>query len=221
MSWFTNALSGTIGRKILMSITGLFLISFLLVHLAGNFLLLSSDEGAAFLEYAHFMKTNPLIKAMEFVLFGGIILHVVIAIINTIKNKKARPQGYAYNKPSENSSWFSRNMGVSGSIVFIFLVVHLRTFFVPHKLHLLEPRESNVYLETITAFQSELYVGFYVLAMILLGFHLVHGFASAFQTLGLRHPKYTPLIKWVGIAFSVLISGLFALIPIAMYFTHR
>ena len=225
MSWFNRALTGTIGQKIIMAVTGLFLVTFLIEHLIGNWLLLDSD-GTAFLAYCEFMKTNPIIKIAEYVLFAGFITHIVYAIIITRKNKMARPQGYAYNNPSANSSLFSRNMGLSGSIVFIFLVIHLKQFFITHKLmpslNAAWTPERNLYDETIYVFTQEpLYVILYVVAMGLLGFHLNHGFQSAFQTLGLRHPKYTPFIKGLGTAFAIIVPALFAYIPLYIYFTHR
>lgn len=211
MSWSRKAFSSSVGQKLIMSITGLFLISFLIVHLLGNLLLLQT-EGTNFLAYAEFMKTNSFIKGMEWILFGGFIVHIVYAAVLTAKNKKARPEGYAYTNASQNSSWFSRNMGLSGSIVFIFLVIHLNTFFIPHKV--LHTATLNIYEETILAFQNPLYTAFYVLAMCLLGFHLNHGFQSAFQTLGLRHPKYTPLIKKLGTTYAIVVPAAFAFIPV-------
>jgi len=224
MSWLNRALTGTIGQKLIMAVTGLFLITFLIEHLIGNWLLLDSD-GAAFNGYVEFMKNNPIIKVAEYVLFAGFITHIVYAIIITTKNKKARPVGYAYSNPSANSSIFSRNMGLSGSIVFIFLVIHLKQFFITHKLlPSINPAftpERNLYDEAIYVFTQEpAYVALYVGAMILLSFHLNHGFQSAFQTLGLRHPKYTPFVKGLGTAFAVIVPALFAYIPLYIYFTH-
>ncbi|HEY8402315.1 MAG TPA: succinate dehydrogenase cytochrome b subunit [Cytophagaceae bacterium] len=219
MSWFTKALSGTVGRKLLMSLSGLFLISFLVIHLLGNFALMKT-EGTAFNEYANFMKTNPAIKVLEYVLFGGFILHIVIAVALTRLNKKARPVGYAYNKPSANSSWFSRNMGLTGFLILVFLLIHLKTFFFTHKVPLWEAQAATLYDEAVVAFSNPWYVLFYVIAMGFLSFHLIHAFQSAFQTLGLRHPKYTPFIRVVGVIFAIIVPALFALIPVYMYFTH-
>lgn len=220
MNWFAKALSGSIGRKLIMSITGLFLVSFLIVHLGGNFLLLRDDGGVAFNAYAHFMKEQPIIKVLEVVLFLGFIFHIVYAAMLTRSNSKARPIGYAHNNPSANSSWFSRNMGLTGSIILIFLILHLRTFFIPHKTPFLTPKAETMYGEAVLAFSSGLYVIFYVFAMFLLGFHLVHGVSSSFQTLGLRHPKYFPAIRLFGYGFAIIVPLLFALIPVYMYFTH-
>ncbi len=218
MSWFNRALSGTIGQKLIMAVTGLFLVTFLLEHLIGNWLLLSSD-GTAFNGYAEFMKENPIIKVAEYVLFAGFIVHIAYAATITYKNKKARPVAYAYNNPSANSSWFSRNMGLSGSLVFIFLVLHLKTFFIPHKVTY--TATISLYDDAIYTFSNPYWTAFYVFSMLLMGFHLNHGFQSAFQTLGLRHPKYTPLVKGLGTAFAIIVPGLLAFIPVCIYFTHR
>lgn len=215
MSWFRKALTGTIGQKLIMAITGLFLITFLLEHLLGNLLLLNPD-GNVFNDYAEFMGSNPFIRVMEYVLFAGFIFHIAYAAIITTKNKKARPVSYAYSKPSQNSSWFSRNMGLSGSMVLIFLIVHLSNFFIPYKI-LKNGSEPSMYDEAMVKFSNPLYVLLYVAAMALLGFHLNHGFQSAFQTLGLRHPKYTPIVKMLGTAFAIIVPAAFAMIPIYIY----
>ncbi|MFN3403035.1 MAG: succinate dehydrogenase cytochrome b subunit [Cytophagaceae bacterium] len=216
MSWLSKALSGSLGQKIIMAVTGLFLVTFLLEHLISNFLLLKTD-GTDFNAYADFMKTNPFIRGLEYVLFGGFIFHIAYAAIISYKNKKARPVGYAYNQPSENSSWFSRNMGLSGTMVLIFLIVHLRSFFWPHKI--IHPEGLKpIYDDVHEAFSNGWYTGFYVFAMILLAFHLNHGFQSAFQTLGLRHPKYTPFIKRLGTTFAIVVPAAFAAIPLIIFF---
>lgn len=214
MSWFTKALSGTVGQKIIMSVTGLFLITFLVVHMLGNLLLLNT-EGEAYNDYAAFMGANPMIKIAEVILFAGFIFHIVYAAVISYKNKKARPEGYSYNRSSQNSSWFSRNMGLTGSIILIFLVIHLKTFFVPHKV--IGNATKDLFTEAQDAFSNPLYTGFYVLAMALLAFHLNHGFQSAFQTLGIRHAKYTPFIKGFGTFFAIVVPALFALIPIIIF----
>jgi succinate dehydrogenase / fumarate reductase, cytochrome b subunit len=216
MSWFTTALSGPIGRKLLMAVTGLFLITFLLEHLLSNFLLLSST-GELFNGYAEFMGSNIFIKAAEYVLFAGFIVHITYAAIITYQNKKARPKGYSYNNPSENSTWFSRNMGLTGLVVLAFLLLHLQSFFFPHKLPQLSvtgEAHTDLYTDAYAKFASIPYTAFYVFAMLLLCFHLMHGFQSSFQTLGARHPKYTPLIKGLGTGFAILVPLGFALIPL-------
>lgn len=223
MSWFTRALSSTIGRKVIMSLTGLFLITFLIVHVSGNMLLFKDDGGEAFNLYAEFMTTSPLIRVASIVLYSGLILHIVYSIILTFINRSARPVGYKKAHPNENSSWRSRNMGVLGTIIFIFLVIHMRTFW--YTMHFgdipvvnYEGVEVNdLYTVVKASFSQWWYTAFYILAMVGLGFHLVHGFWSAFQTLGLSHKKYTPFIKTLSLWFSIIICILFTSMPVYFY----
>ena len=223
MSWFTQALSSTIGKKLVMSLTGLFLITFLIVHASGNMLLFKDDNGEAFNLYAQFMTTNPLIKIASYILYSGIILHVIYSLILSIKNKTARPVGYKMANPNQNSSWKSRNMGILGTIVLIFLVIHMRSFW--YEMHYGDMPLQNyagvevedLYTVVKASFGQWWYALIYVLAMVGLGFHLAHGFWSAFQTLGLNHKKYTPLIKKLGLAFAIIVPVLFASMPIYFY----
>lgn len=222
MNWFLKFLSSSIGRKLLMALTGLFLILFLVVHLAGNLQLLKDDGGRAFNIYAQFMTSNPLIKTISYVNYALILLHVIWAIWLTKSNTSARgPEGYAVSKNS--SHWTSRNMGILGTLIFIFLIIHLRGFW--WKMHN-GPINSvdydgasvkNLFEIVDAAYSLWWYVLLYVVSMAVLAFHLWHGFISAFQTLGLNHPKYSPLIKFVGKAFSIIVPLLFAIIPIFMY----
>ncbi len=205
----------SIMKKVIMAITGLFLISFLVVHLSGNLLLFKADGGKAFNEYAHFMSTNPLIRTMEIILFAGFIFHIIDGILLTIQNRKARPVKYAVQKSSPNSNWPARNMGITGSIILIFLVIHLKSFFVEHRFLGNETPMDQLVKE---AFNDPFYAGFYVIAMVLLGLHLSHGFKSAFQSLGLRHSSYFNIIKYIGIIFSIVVPAAFASMPIYFYF---
>lgn len=221
MSWLQETLQSTLGRKLVMALTGLFLVTFLIVHLSGNFQLLMNDNGLAFNAYAKFMTSNPLIKTASYILYAGIIIHVVWSILLTIQNRKARPVRYAVERAEANSAWNSRNMGLLGTIILIFLVIHLRNFW--YEMHFGQigvdlNGNKDLYSVVSAAFAKPLYVALYVLSMIGLGYHLAHGFASGFQTLGLNHPKYTPFIKKLGLLISILIPAGFALIPILMYF---
>ena len=224
MNWFTKTFSSTIGRKLIMSITGLFLISFLVVHLIGNLQLFKNDGGAAFNVYSHFMGTNPVIRTMEIVLLLGFLFHIYDAIVLTRKNKAARPVGYANNRPEENSPWSSRNMGLLGTVILVFLIIHLWNFFVPARFGGLEgvviegASYDNLYLRVVQSFKVWWYVLIYVISMVALAYHLIHGFQSAFQSLGLTHKKYTPFIQKFGYAFSVIICLGFAIIPIYFFF---
>jgi succinate dehydrogenase / fumarate reductase, cytochrome b subunit len=224
MKWFTQLFSSTLGYKVVMALTGLFLILFLAVHLTGNLQLLKDDGGKSFNIYAEFMSTNPLIQTVSKGNFAFIIIHVIWAIILTRKNRAARgPEGYAVTS-GKSSHWTSRNMGILGTIVLVFIVIHLKDFWfqmhygpVPTLDYDGHPTRD---LSALVSdwFHKGWYVGLYVLCMVGVGFHLWHGFASAFQTLGLNHLKYNGLIEFVGRAFAIVVPALFALIPIVMYF---
>jgi succinate dehydrogenase / fumarate reductase cytochrome b subunit len=206
----------------MMALTGLFLILFLAVHLIGNLQLLKTDEGEAFNVYARFMTSNPVIVTVSYVNYAAIIVHIIWAILLTRINSKARgPQGYAINKNS--SPWTSRNMGILGTLILIFLVIHLKSFW--YEMHWggiptvnYEGEEyKNLYAVVDAAYSEIWFVILYVVSMAVLGFHLWHGFGSAFQTLGLNHLKYNAVIKFVGRTFAVVVSALFALIPVWMF----
>jgi succinate dehydrogenase / fumarate reductase cytochrome b subunit len=222
MNWFTKLLTSTLGRKLLMALTGLFLILFLTVHLIGNLQLLKHDGGHAFNVYAKFMTSNPLIKIISYVNYAIIVIHIVWALLLTLHNRSARgPVGYAVSRNS--SPWTSRNMGILGTLILIFLVIHLKTFWF--RMHWGPITSVNYDGEDVkdlftvvdVAYNQIWYVILYVVSMAVLAFHLWHGFASAFQTLGLNHLKYNPVIRFVGHAFAIIVPVLFAIIPIIMY----
>ncbi|WKV12571.1 succinate dehydrogenase cytochrome b subunit [Marivirga harenae] len=221
MSWLSDTLTSTIGRKLVMSLTGLFLIIFLVVHLAGNFQLLADDGGLAFNAYAKFMTSNPIIKFTSYGLYAFILIHIIMSIALAAKNRAARPVGYDQVKGSANSSFSSRNMGILGFIIFVFLVIHLRNFW--YEMHwgsipMDEAGNKDLYAVVNAAFAEWWYVAIYVVCMVGLAFHLSHGFSSAFQTLGINHKKYTPFIKKLGIVYAILIPAAFASIPLIMFF---
>lgn len=205
----------TVGRKLLMALTGLFLCLFLLEHLYGNLLLYKMDGGTAYQEYTEFLTGNIIIRTIEFALFGGILLHIIDGLYLTLRNRQARPVRYAVTRQSGNSTWFSRNMGLTGSLILVFLVVHLKTFFVPHRFA--HPENSIAY-DVAAAFQSNWYAAFYLVAMVLLGAHLNHGFQSAFQTIGWNNKKYMPVLKGAGSLFALLIMVGFGSFPVMFYF---
>ena len=221
MSWITDTLSSSIGRKVSMSLTGLFLVSFLFVHLSGNFLLYKDDGGDAFNVYSHFMSTNSVIRVFEIGLLLGFLIHIYSAFLLTKRNKSARSIGYSVANSNPKVSWFSKNMGLSGSIVLVFLVLHLQNFYwryhnwdIPTRMVGEEQLKDMHYL-VVTIFKNEWwYSVLYILAMVLLGFHLNHGFQSAFRTLGLDHKKYTPTIVFVGKLISIVLPIGFASFPI-------
>jgi succinate dehydrogenase / fumarate reductase cytochrome b subunit len=205
-----------------MALTGLFLCLFLVVHLAGNLQLLdASPEGRLkFNAYAKFMTTFPLVKVMSYVLYFSILFHAFDGILLAIQNRQARPSRYVKEKPSANRTWYSGQMALLGTLLLVFIVMHMKHFW--YEMHwgdLPMDAEGNTDLFAVVAaaFQQPLYVVFYVGSMIVLGFHLLHGFQSAFQSLGLNHPHYTPIIKNVGVFFGVVLPILFALIPVWMF----
>jgi succinate dehydrogenase / fumarate reductase, cytochrome b subunit len=223
MNWFTKFLSSTLGRKLIMALTGLFLILFLVIHLAGNLQLMKSDGGRAFNEYAQFMATFGPIQFISKVNYALILVHVIWSIWLGVQNRKARgEQSYAITNSA--STWSSRNMGILGTLILLFLVFHLQGFWWRMHNGPINPVDydgktiNNLYEVVDTAYGMGWYVGIYVISMAVLGFHLWHGFASAFQTLGLNHLKYNPFITFVGKTFAIVVPLLFAIIPVYMYF---
>ncbi|MFM1912635.1 MAG: hypothetical protein RIR51_473 [Bacteroidota bacterium] len=217
MNWLSAFLNSSLGKKLIMSITGIFLITFLIVHCAINAAIFANDGGETFNEAAEFMATNPLIRTMEIVLFLGLLLHIYNGLQLWLKNKKKRPVAYAMVDGASNSTWYSRSMGLLGSLLLLFLIVHLRDFWYVSRISGGINEEHTLFQEMQMVFQNPLAVGIYVLGCISLAYHLMHGFQSAFQTLGWNHPHYTPLVKTIGYIYSILVSIVFAAMPIAMH----
>ncbi len=205
----------SVARKFVMALTGFFLIVFLLVHLTINSFSLFSAE--LFNAGSEFMATNPLIYIMQYVLALGFIIHILMGIKLTWQNKAARPINYTYNRPGENSSLSSRTMIYSGGLVLLFLILHIKDFFVEIKFNhlsnvdVVNPTDFDLLLQV---FSNPIYVIIYVVAFVLLGFHLNHGFQSTFQSAGFSHNKYTPILKKLGTAYSILIAVGFSVIAI-------
>jgi succinate dehydrogenase / fumarate reductase cytochrome b subunit len=205
-----------------MALTGLFLCVFLIAHLAGNLQLLDmSPEGQLkFNAYAKFMTTFPLVKVVSYLLYASILFHAFDGFLLTIQNRKARPVKYAYEKPSANSAWYSRQMALLGTLILGFLVIHMKRFWYEMhwgELGLDADGNKDLYAVVAAAFSELWYVALYVIMMAVLAYHLLHGFASSFQSLGLNHPRYTPIIKNVGVFFAVIVPIFFALIPVWMF----
>lgn len=265
MNWFTKAFTSTLGRKLVMALTGLFLCLFLVVHVSGNFQLFKDDGGFSFNMYSVFMTHNPLIKTVSYLLYATFIIHIIQSLLLTIYNKKARPQGYVKNSPDKNSAWSSRNMGILGTIILVFLVIHMKDFwweyhngempkakyveFVQDGEHktmtdtlwqsyveeikkkmaasggAYDPKISeykqviykDLYAEVAEEFKEPAIVILYLIAMIALAFHLLHGFQSAWQSLGVNHRKYVPVIKTIGWFFSIAITAGFAAMPLYFF----
>jgi succinate dehydrogenase / fumarate reductase cytochrome b subunit len=218
MSWFTQALTSSIGKKLIMSLTGLFLIVFLLIHATINAMIFYNDGGETFTHWGHFMGTNPIIRTLEIGLILGFLIHIFDGYLLTKNNNDARPVKYKVSNPSANSTWYSRSMGLLGTLILIFLVIHTAHFWIPNRSNQFATGEElNLYQMMLDIFQNIWVVVIYVLGCFSLAWHLFHGFQSAFKTLGLYHVKYNGAIKMVGLAFSVIVPIVFALMPISMY----
>jgi len=195
-----------------MALSGLFLIIFLVTHLVINLLTLFPSKDL-FNDAAHFMATNPVIYAMQYILALGFIIHIGMGIKLTIQNKMARSKNYAYNQMSKNTDISSRSMIISGGLVLVFLVLHLRDYFYQMKFVGL-PEGTTDYDLVVNLFTNPYYTGVYVASFIVLGFHLNHGFKSAFQSVGANHKKYNPIIKAASVGYSITIALGFSTIAI-------
>lgn len=222
-SWVVTMFTSSLGQKYVMSLTGLFLCAFLVIHLSGNLLTLIPDGGLTFNSFTHFMEGNLLIRTLEYILFLGFIIHIIQAIVFTRKNQVARPEKYAVAAGSTTSAWNSRNMGLLGTLIFIFLVIHMRDFFYEilfkaDDLGLDSNGHVNLYSKVVQTFGILPYTVLYVASMIALGFHLWHGFQSAFRSIGVMHSKYTPAIVALGRIYTIVITAGFIIIPVYWYF---
>ncbi len=219
----SSIFTSSIGKKFLMSLAGIFLILFLLVHLGLNLLIIFNDDPMVFNRAAHFMASNVLIKVFEVILFGGFLLHIIYALILQTQNWLARPKRYAMNNRSDTSP-FSKWMIHTAVIVLTFLVIHLVDFYFKAKFG----KAPDVVVDgthyhdlatlVTTKFKMIGFVIFYLLAFLFLGFHLIHGFQSAFKTLGLNNKTYTPVVNTLSIIYTIIVVGGFSAIPIVIYF---
>ena len=215
-------LSSKIFQKALAALSGGFLVVFLIGHLIGNLQLFIPGEMGQkqFNAYARFMTSNPAVMILSYLTYSSIILHSILTIYLTLKSKLARPINYQFSKELGNSSWSSRNMAFLGTMLLIFLVIHLKSFW--YEMHFGDIESDNwgnkdLHTVTVAAFQNIFYPSFYVLSMLMLAFHLSHGVGSAFQTLGLNTFKYRKIINLTGKGLAILIPLIFASIPITLY----
>jgi succinate dehydrogenase / fumarate reductase cytochrome b subunit len=206
-----------------MSLAGLFLLSFLLVHLSINLLILLDDSRLLFNEAAHFMGTNPLIQTFQWVLFAGFAIHILVGFVLQIQNWRARPKGYKKRAITEENL-LSKFMIHTGIVIGVFLVIHLANFFVPKMQGIVPEFHDGPYVMedmgqlVVDKFQITGYVVFYVIALLFLGFHLDHAFQSAMQSIGLTSPKYMPFLKGVSRFLAIVITVGFISIPLVIYF---
>lgn len=232
----SNLLTTSIGKKLLMSVSGLFLILFLFVHLTLNsFLLLDGvmgfKEGQFFNAGSHFMATNPFIKIIEPILALGFMVHILYSLILTFQNRKARgPQRYASGNKTTGVEWASQNMLVLGIAILAFLIVHMIDFFLRMRGYIAwVPAEvefpffgtmakgEDAYSLVNSTFQILPTVILYVIGSVALAFHLSHGFWSSFQTIGLNNPKWMPRLKWISNIVAIILGGGFTVIAVGQY----
>ncbi|MEO5821050.1 MAG: succinate dehydrogenase cytochrome b subunit [Vicinamibacteraceae bacterium] len=221
MSPLLRFLSSSVGTKILVALTGLGFAAFLVTHLAANLLVLV--DAHAYNEYSHKLTSNPLIYLAEAVLVALFLTHAFKAVFVTLRNREARGPGYAVKKRAGHTSrksFASTTMIITGIWLLLFVVIHLKTFKfgpwyeTPDGMRDLTRLVHEVYREP-------LHVAFYVLSMVVVGLHLSHGLSSAFQSMGLEHPRYNGLIRGTGLAVAVVMGLGFALIPVVIYFGGR
>jgi succinate dehydrogenase / fumarate reductase cytochrome b subunit len=224
----TGLSSSSVGRKVLMALSGFFLLFFLAQHFVINLFSVVSED--TFNEVSHFMGTNSLVQfVLQPVLLFGVLFHLGMGMYLESKNRAARPIKYAMDKPSENSNWMSRNMIITGIMIMLFLGLHFFDFWFPEinikyikgDMSGLHDGEYRYWEELHNKFHETWRVIIYCISFVFLGLHLAHGFQSAFQSAGFNHNKYTPLIKKLGILYAILIPLGFIFIALFHYFTQN
>jgi succinate dehydrogenase / fumarate reductase cytochrome b subunit len=214
-----------------MALTGLFLISFLVVHVGLNACIFydlvdKTDNGEMFNKAAHFMGSTIVTRILEIVLFAGFIIHIIQGYAVEIKNKKTRRKGYRQSLGNRGSTWYSRSMAILGTLIFLYLVMHVAQFWIPSRItKTLEEVQygnakpiHNLFLKMYQTFQNPVIVLLYLVGVVALAFHLFHGFHTAFRTMGVHNRKYLSFFKGLGYGFTVIVCILFALMPISMFF---
>lgn len=217
MGWLSDRLNSSIGKKIIMAVTGLLLILFLVIHLLNNLLLFLGPE--IFNEnVARLEAIKPIVRVIELILASIFIFHIYNALKLYFENKKANPQKYAVNASSKNSTFYSRYMTVTGVIILVFLILHLGTFWRSYNFGVHPADGSHPYYAIIQdAFANPFIAIFYIIAMMVLGSHLNHAFQSAFQTFGWESKKFTPLVKKISTLIAIIMTIGFASIPVFFY----
>ncbi|WP_244215271.1 succinate dehydrogenase cytochrome b subunit [Pedobacter miscanthi] len=211
-------MSSSIGKKITMALTGFFLITFLIVHASINALIFYNDGGEIFTIGAHFMATNPIIRTLEIVLILGFVIHIIQGVYLWRQNRRARPVQYAYKDNSKSSTWYSRSMALLGTLILLFLVIHTSNFWIPNRIAQFKTGEElPLYAMMLEKFSHPIEVVIYLLGCFSLFWHLLHGFKSAFTTMGISHLKYNWLISFSGLCFSIIVPLILAMMPVAIY----
>ena len=216
MSWLTAALRSSVGKKFVMGGTGLFLCLFLVIHLAGNLLLFAGAE--IYNEYAHKLHSmGALLVLSEVILFAAFAAHIYLAFVTTKENREARAREYAMKQSKKEEgqiiAWLSaeNTMFISGAIILAYLILHLADF----KFELTGGNGAEEPYDKAKLLLSELWRAIaYAAAALVVGYHVSHGFSSAFQSLGVNHPKYNGWIKCMSILFAVLVAAGFLVVSL-------
>ncbi len=210
MNWITGTLGSSIGKKLMMAITGLSFCGFLATHLAGNLTIYGGKD--AFNSYAeHLHSLGPLITVAEWVLLTLFLVHVTTGLLLFLQNLKARPIRYAVNKSAGGRTLGSATMPYTGVLLLVFIVFHLLNF------HFVDKTDTTIFNIVADAFANTGYVLIYIVAMVVAAVHVSHGFWSAFQTIGANHPKYMPLIRTASVAFAVVVGVGFGFLPVYIF----
>ena len=223
MKW-SEIFTSSIGKKLVMGLTGLFLISFLVVHVGINACIWAMDGGEMFNKAAHFMGATVVVRILEVGLFIGFFIHIIQGLVLVFQNRSKRKIGYQVAMGNTGSKWYSRSMGLLGTIVLIFLIIHWKHFWIPSRFTGVEEvtlsngvETHNLFALMQSTFQHLWVVILYVVACISLAYHLVHGFQSAFRTLGVHNNRYLKMLNSIGIGYAVIVCLAFAMMPVSMY----
>jgi succinate dehydrogenase / fumarate reductase cytochrome b subunit len=227
MTW-KQAFTSSIGRKLVMAITGASLILFLIVHVTVNacmwaIIFVPNDNGEVFNKAAHFLGQTLVPRVLEIGLFLFFVIHIIQGYVLEASNRSKRGTPYAVNYGNRGSTWYSRSMGLLGTLIFLFLIVHIYDFWIPSRFGGLDPvvydnkEYHNLYGEMIKVFQNPFIVVLYILGCISLAYHLAHGFQSSFKTLGVHNKRYNAMLTDIGYAFAIIVSLVFALMPVSVY----
>ncbi len=215
MTW-KHLFTSSIGKKIVMSLTGLFLIIYLIIHASVNAMIFYNDNGETFNRAAYFMAHNFFIRFLEIGLFAGFLIHIIQGLVLWTQNRAARKISYNKRDLPGKIKWYSWRMGILGSLLLLFLVMHLSHFWAGTKNEMyFSGPQVNLYNEMKEIFTNPFLFTLYMLGLASLLFHLLQGFQSAFQTLGINHRRWTPIVKGIGVFYSYVICILFAFMPIA------
>ncbi|MCT4615319.1 MAG: succinate dehydrogenase cytochrome b subunit [Marinifilaceae bacterium] len=215
----SSLLGSSIGKKLIMSLSGFFLMVFVLVHLVLNSFLMFDSTGELFNAGAHFMGMPVIRFGLQPVLFLGFIIHILLSIKLTLENRNARPERYAVVNQSNSSTWTSRNMFVLGGLILVFIAMHLTHFFVPMQFGEVHSSHADLVKNLFTNETTGLvYTALYVLGAVLLGLHLAHGFWSAFQSIGFNNSIWRTRLEKLGKVYAVIIAIGFIIIPLYIHF---